>query len=51
MKLQWDFRNNSNIDRLVRTFWDKKKVVSGVCHGPMAFTTVQWSTGKIVLHL
>ncbi|KAG2493353.1 hypothetical protein HYH03_008486 [Edaphochlamys debaryana] len=42
----WDFINNTDIGRIVRRMWEGDKVVSAVCHGPMALVQATLSDGS-----
>ena len=41
----WDFPDNQDIQRIARELWEANKVVSGVCHGPVALVNVVLSDG------
>eukprot|EP00198_Chlamydomonas_reinhardtii_P013364 XP_001702701.1 predicted protein [Chlamydomonas reinhardtii] len=39
----WDFANDANLHRIIRVMWESGKVVSAVCHGPMALVHAKLS--------
>lgn len=42
----WDFPDNPHIQNLVRTLYERQKVVGAVCHGPAALVNVTLSDGS-----
>ncbi|CAD5275401.1 Intracellular protease/amidase-like protein [Alteromonas sp. 38] len=45
----FDFSNNAGIKAAVSHFWQTKKVIVAVCHGPAAFVDVVSDTGQYFL--
>lgn len=41
----FDFPNDRHVQALVKYFWNHKKVIAAVCHGPAAFINVQSENG------
>ena len=41
----WDFPDNKDVQRIARDMWEADKVVSAVCHGPIALAKVMLSDG------
>ena len=42
----WDYFASPDVPRIVRAMWDAGKIVSAVCHGPMALTNVYLANGR-----
>ncbi len=42
----WDFRDNPDVQRLIREVYESNGVVSAVCHGPAALVDVKLSNGE-----
>ncbi|BBN83638.1 hypothetical protein PA25_36230 [Pseudoalteromonas sp. A25] len=45
----YDFADNQDIKRITKALYQSNKVVSAVCHGPVALLNVQLDNGKMLL--
>lgn len=45
----WDFVNNPDLIRIVRTLYESNRIVSAVCHGPAGLINVKLSTGVALI--
>ncbi|KAL3426697.1 ThiJ/PfpI family protein [Phlyctema vagabunda] len=45
----WDLSVDSTSHKIIQEFYDNKKVISAVCHGPAALAKVQFTNGKSLL--
>ncbi len=45
----WDFPDNADIERVVAKIYEQGGIVSAVCHGPSALTSVKLSNGKYLV--
>ncbi|AYH48230.1 type 1 glutamine amidotransferase domain-containing protein [Dickeya fangzhongdai] len=42
----WDFVNNAELSRIVRTMYENNDIISAVCHGPAGLINVKLSNGE-----
>jgi len=45
----WDFVNNTELNNIVRTMYEKNDVISAVCHGPAGLINVKLSNGESLI--
>ena len=45
----WDFPDNADIERVTSEIYENGGIVSAVCHGPSALTSVKLSDGKYLV--
>mmetsp|Transcript_17301 Transcript_17301/g.37333 ORF Transcript_17301/g.37333 Transcript_17301/m.37333 type:complete len:368 (-) Transcript_17301:641-1744(-) len=45
----WDYPYDENLQRIAAYMWESNKVVSAVCHGPMALTNVRLTNGEYLV--
>ncbi|MCM2349393.1 MAG: type 1 glutamine amidotransferase domain-containing protein [Bacteriovoracaceae bacterium] len=45
----WDFPDNAEIERVTSSIYENGGIVSAVCHGPSALTSVKLSDGKYLI--
>lgn len=46
----WDFPDNADIERVTSLIYENGGVVSAVCHGPSALTSIKLSDGKYLIN-
>jgi len=44
----WDFPENEHVKAITAKMWEAGKIVSGVCHGPIAFVNVDVGDAKLL---
>jgi putative intracellular protease/amidase len=45
----WDFPDNADIQEVTSSIYENGGIVSAVCHGPSALTTIKLSDGKYLI--
>lgn len=45
----WDFVNNPDLTRIIRTMYEKNDIISAVCHGPAGLLNVKLSNGELLI--
>ena len=45
----WDFPEDDDVHRLIRTAYENNKIVAAVCHGPVALLNVKLSNGMYLV--
>lgn len=45
----WDFPNNVDINRVAKTIYENKGIVSAICHGPAALIDIKLSNGEYLV--
>ncbi|OOF57288.1 type 1 glutamine amidotransferase domain-containing protein [Rodentibacter myodis] len=45
----WDFRENADVQRLIREVYESNGIVSAVCHGPAALVDAKLSNGEYLV--
>jgi len=45
----FDYHNSTSLIRVTKVMWEAKKIVSAVCHGPVAWSNVMLSNGQYMV--